>query len=78
MGCILIVSQKKGFEMYFELCTNSDEFWKAWEENLNSMCEEIEECAGATNLVQALASTGLPLAIATSSRYAGVEKKRIR
>ena len=55
-----------------------EELWKGWEENLNSMCEEIAECTGATQLVEALTSTGLPMAIATSSRYAGVEKKRKR
>jgi len=43
------------------------------------MCGEIEACTGANELVEALAKrTGLPMAIATSSRYAGVEKKRIR
>jgi hypothetical protein len=42
------------------------------------MCEEIEGCAGASELVVALSKTGLPMAIATSSRYFGVEKKRIR
>ena len=42
------------------------------------MCEEIEACAGAKELVEALSKTGLPMAIATSSRYAGVEKKRKR
>ena len=56
----------------------SEEFWKAWEENLNAMCEEIEACDGAAKLVDELASTGLRMAIATSSRYAGVMKKKIR
>ena len=42
------------------------------------MCEEIEACAGATKLVEEVAKTGLPMAIATSSRYSGVEKKRRR
>lgn len=42
------------------------------------MCEEIEACTGANELVEALSKTGLPIAIATSSRYAGVEKKRKR
>jgi HAD superfamily hydrolase (TIGR01509 family) len=42
------------------------------------MCEEIEPCVGAKELVEALSKTGLPMAIATSSRYAGVEKKRKR
>ena len=42
------------------------------------MCEEIAACAGAPELVEMLSKTGLPMAIATSSRYAGVEKKRKR
>ena len=55
-----------------------NEFWKNWEEGLNAMCGEVEGCVGAAELVEALAKTGLPMAIATSSRYAGVEKKRAR
>lgn len=43
------------------------------------MCEEIEACIGANELLDALSTTTrLPMAIATSSRYAGVEKKRKR
>jgi beta-phosphoglucomutase-like phosphatase (HAD superfamily) len=53
-------------------------FWKNWEDGLNNMCEEITGCAGAEELVEALSKTGLPMAIATSSRYAGVTKKRKR
>lgn len=57
---------------------NPDQFWKNWEDALSSMCEEIQACNGATEVVEALSKTGLPMAIATSSRYAGVEKKRKR
>ena len=42
------------------------------------MCEEIEACAGATELVYAFSKSGLPMAIATSSRSEGVAKKRKR
>ena len=42
------------------------------------MCEEVEACDGATELVEALSSQHLPLAIATSSRMAGVLKKKVR
>lgn len=44
------------------------------------MCQEIDACKGARELVQALASyqPAFPMAIATSSRYAGVEKKKVR
>ena len=55
-----------------------------WEQNLNGMCTEIEACAGAKALVGAIASSStstgsrIPMAIATSSRMSGVQKKRTR
>jgi len=52
--------------------------WKNWEISLNEMCQEVEACTGANELVKALSSVGLPMAIATSSRYDGVQKKRKR
>lgn len=52
------------------------EFWAGWEDNLSSYCEDVAACGGAKELVDALAKTGIPMAIATSSRQAGVEKKR--
>mmetsp|Transcript_2829 Transcript_2829/g.4039 ORF Transcript_2829/g.4039 Transcript_2829/m.4039 type:complete len:290 (+) Transcript_2829:211-1080(+) len=55
-----------------------DKFQKSWEESLNLMCSEIEACKGATKLVEELAKAKLPMVIATSSRYAAVEKKRQR
>jgi beta-phosphoglucomutase-like phosphatase (HAD superfamily) len=58
------------------------QLWKNWEERLNEMCHEVEACPGASELVRALSSISsappLRMAIATSSRYAGVEKKRQR
>lgn len=50
--------------------------WKEWEDALNGMCEEVVGCPGATELVELLAHQGYPMAIATSSRYAAVERKR--
>lgn len=55
-----------------------DTFWKSWELRLNELCEDIEECPGATDLVQSLTKLKIPLAIATSSRMASVQKKRCR
>jgi pseudouridine 5'-phosphatase len=55
-----------------------EQFWPTWETNLNNMCEAIDECPGATALVQCLAKLHVPMAIATSSRYSAVEKKRKR
>jgi len=55
-----------------------------WETNLNRMCIEIEACTGAKALVSAIISfselsgSKIPMAIATSSRRKGVEKKRER
>ena len=59
--------------MFFSL-----QLWKNWEDALNSMCEEVEAFDGATVLVEALSSHHLPMAIATSSRMAGVLKKKVR
>jgi beta-phosphoglucomutase-like phosphatase (HAD superfamily) len=55
-----------------------NEFWKRWEENLNKLCASVMECQGATQLVQALHSKKIPMAIATSSRMAAVQQKRIK
>jgi HAD superfamily hydrolase (TIGR01509 family) len=60
------------------------QLWKSWEDHLNDMCEEVEACDGAKELVRAIATQSnttallLPMAIATSSRYASVAKKRKR
>jgi pseudouridine-5'-monophosphatase len=54
------------------------DFWNAWEDNLSIYCEDVKACDGAAELVEELAKTGLPMAIATSSRQAGVDKKRKR
>jgi len=56
----------------------SEEFWENWEGSLNSMCKEIEACAGATELVHEFSKLDLPMAIATSSQSSAVEKKRLR
>ena len=52
-----------------------NEIWSAWEKNLNALCEKVEACPGAYELVEALAKKHLPLAIATSSRREAVNKK---
>mmetsp|Transcript_31182 Transcript_31182/g.93498 ORF Transcript_31182/g.93498 Transcript_31182/m.93498 type:complete len:351 (-) Transcript_31182:468-1520(-) len=54
-----------------------DEFWRLWEDRLSELCVEVKECPGATDLCVRLSELGVPLAIATSSRAAAVEKKRI-
>jgi beta-phosphoglucomutase-like phosphatase (HAD superfamily) len=54
------------------------EFWERWEVRLSEMCANVDECPGATRLVQTLAKHNVPLAIATSSRAVAVAKKRIR
>ncbi|MGK3754096.1 MAG: pseudouridine-5'-monophosphatase [Bacillariaceae sp.] len=60
----------------------------SWEYNLNGMCTQIEACSGSKALICALISSSssslllknkkIPMAIATSSRMSGVDKKRIR
>lgn len=54
------------------------ELWKGWEEKLNQYCEQVESCTGASQLVDRFAAAEIPMAIATSSRAASVEKKRKR
>lgn len=51
-------------------------FWGAWEKRLNELCTEVRACNGAPELVAGLQASGFPLAIATSSRAAAVQKKR--
>lgn len=50
--------------------------WNLWEQNLNDLCCDVKECIGATALVDTLAESGIPMAIATSSRMESVEHKR--
>lgn len=67
-------------EMLMKVDTHmqSNELWDSWETNLNSFCSNVKECKGATALVEALAKSKVPLAIATSSRMASVQKKKQR
>ncbi|KAL7454356.1 hypothetical protein ACHAWC_005997 [Mediolabrus comicus] len=54
-------------------------FIETWERRLGELCEEVVACPGAPELVQALFQhDNIALAIATSSRSAGVQKKRIK
>jgi len=55
-----------------------DELWNAWEANLNALCPQVKACVGAYEIVEAASKRGLSLAIATSSRYNAVAKKRTR
>jgi len=52
------------------------EFWDSWESNLNDLCPNVKACPGAHELVQLLAKSNIPMAIATSSRKAAVDIKR--
>lgn len=61
------------------------QLWSDWEANLGALCENVAACPGAAELVNALVtknngsdsnSRKLKLAVATSSRHAGVVKKR--
>mmetsp|Transcript_23048 Transcript_23048/g.54695 ORF Transcript_23048/g.54695 Transcript_23048/m.54695 type:complete len:341 (-) Transcript_23048:46-1068(-) len=62
-----------------------------WENRLNELCHEVDACPGAVQLIQAIVAATkfpstshdrqqqhIPMAIATSSRSTGVEKKRVR
>jgi pseudouridine 5'-phosphatase len=49
---------------------------KTWEENLNKLCDQVQACPGALDLVEKFAVLGLPMAVATSSQSASVVRKR--
>ena len=54
-------------------------FIETWERRLGDLCEQVTACPGALELVRALSEHGnLPLAVATSSRLEGVNKKRLK
>ena len=55
-----------------------NDMWDKQEAILNSYCSEVNECKGATALVETLAGLQVPMCIATSSRMVSVEKKRLR
>jgi len=63
------------WEVDESMAPSVEELWDQWEKNLNSFCVEVEACPGAPQLVEKFATLGLPMAIATSSRGAAVEKK---
>jgi pseudouridine 5'-phosphatase len=47
-----------------------------WENQLSHLCDQVQACPGALELVQQFARAGFPMAIATSSRQSAVQKKR--
>lgn len=57
---------------------DSTQFINEWEENLGALCRNACEMPGAELLTSKLESMGVKLAIATSSRAAAVEIKRIK
>lgn len=59
-----------------EVLPTVDELGRLWEENLNTLCDHVQACPGALELVEKISAIGLPMAIATSSRQSAVEKKR--
>lgn len=52
------------------------DFWEQQEEILASYCHQVQECTGASALVNRLAAADIPMCIATSSTMASVVKKR--
>jgi beta-phosphoglucomutase-like phosphatase (HAD superfamily) len=65
-------------EMNLHDLTNSTQFINEWEKNLGILCRDANEMPGAEHLTAKLGSMGVKLAIATSSRAAAVEVKRIK
>ena len=54
-----------------------NDMWDKQEAILNSFCSQVQECPGATALVEQLAALQVPMCIATSSRMASVSQKRL-
>ena len=77
-GPIVLSYARDHWNVPREKLPSVEELWKAWEENMSNLCEQVEACPGAPQLVDQLAAAGLPLAIATSSRAESVAKKRKR
>lgn len=55
-----------------------DNFWANWETRLGELCLNVKACEGADELVRKLKKANVPMAIATSSRKEGVERKRAK
>ncbi|GAX22843.1 hypothetical protein FisN_24Lh126 [Fistulifera solaris] len=51
-------------------------FWEKQESILHDMSDQIQECQGATALVEQLAANNIPMCLATSSRQESVQQKR--
>lgn len=63
---------------YQPVAPSVEEFWNRWENGLNDLCAQVKECKGGHAIVDAFDTWSLPLAIATSSRMAAVQRKRIQ
>jgi beta-phosphoglucomutase-like phosphatase (HAD superfamily) len=55
-----------------------EELVRQWEENLNNLCESIEEMDGADYITSELLERRIPMAIATSSSFNSVQKKKLK
>lgn len=65
-------------EMNLHDLIDSTQFIDEWEKNLGILCRDANEMPGAEHLTSKLESMGVKLAIATSSRAAAVDVKRIK
>jgi beta-phosphoglucomutase-like phosphatase (HAD superfamily) len=52
--------------------------WSRWEDCLSSLCPQVKACRGSVDLVKELARAKIPMGIATSSREAAVQQKRVK
>ena len=55
-----------------------DRFWSNWETRQGELCLNVKACEGADELVRKLKRANVPMAIATSSRKEGVDRKRAK
>lgn len=76
-GPIVLNYARENWSVTEDLLPSVDQLGGDWEQNLNQLCDQVQACPGANELIEKFAVLGLPMAIATSSRQSAVEKKRM-
>lgn len=75
-GPIVLKYAKETWEVTEDTLPSVEQLAVDWENQLSRLCDQVQACPGALELVKQFASAGLPMAIATSSRQSAVLKKR--
>jgi pseudouridine 5'-phosphatase len=72
---IVIQYTKTHWNVHENELPSAQKLASSWEENLNKLCGQVQACPGALDLVEKFAALGLPMAVATSSQSASVDRK---